>query len=269
MQRPQQDSPRPSFVRNIIVTRIDYIKQQISINDPEDCFVKRLLTFNTSGSPFSPRFSLQYTFLTCPNEIVKRVAVPVNLLFENDEFATLINYVDVLLEWSSPNCRGCEMDSLRCGFKNKASLEVKCFADKSGHLSSRLRVRLLIITLVIIGGITATCLAIRIYNSERFVNQRRQNAAITARNTTQQPRGVVVTTGLDQSTIESYKKVELGESRRLPGTNGIICPICLSEYASKETVRCMPECDHCFHVQCIDEWLKIHSSCPVCRNSRS
>ena len=171
MQRPQQDSPRPSFVRNIIVTRIDYIKQQISINDPEDCFVKRLLTFNTSGSPFSPRFSLQYTFLTCPNEvlkpswyppirclsnstssffatsnlalansmlpscqIVKRVAVPVNLLFENDEFATLINYVDVLLEWSSPNCRGCEMDSLRCGFNNKASLEVKCFADKSGTI---------------------------------------------------------------------------------------------------------------------------------------
>ncbi|AAG26956.1 RING zinc finger protein, putative [Arabidopsis thaliana] len=276
-----------------LVDEINYQKQQISISDPENCMVKRLLTFNTSGSPFSYGFSFYYTFLTCPNEvvipvwslmsipclsnstssffatsnltfskllppscqIVKGLYVPVDVIYkdvitEEKGFSTVPWLGNVLLEWSSPNCRGCEKESLRCGFKNKASLEVKYLADPP--------------------GITATCIAaIRIYNSERFVNQRRQNAAITARNTTQQPRGVVVTTGLDQSTIESYKKVELGESRRLPGTNGIICPICLSEYASKETVRCMPECDHCFHVQCIDEWLKIHSSCPVCRNSRS
>ncbi|CAE5958687.1 unnamed protein product [Arabidopsis arenosa] len=295
-----------------LVDRIDYSKQQISISDPEDCMVKRLLTFNTSGSLFSNGLStVYYTFLTCPNEvgtpswyqrirclsnstssffatsnmslansmlpscqIVKRLAVPVSVYLEdvlNEEkgFSVGINYVKLLLEWSSPDCRGCEKKSLRCGIKNKASLEVKCFADPSGHLSTRLRV--LIITLCAIGGFTvfATCFAVRIYNSERFVNQRRQNAAIAARTITQQPRGVVEITGLDRSTIESYKKVELGESRRLPGTNGIICPICLSEYASKETVRCIPECDHCFHVECIDEWLKIHGSCPVCRNSRS
>ncbi|KAG7593143.1 Wall-associated receptor kinase C-terminal [Arabidopsis thaliana x Arabidopsis arenosa] len=294
-----------------LVDRIDYSKQQISINDPEDCMVKRLLTFNTSGSPFSNGLStVYYTFLTCPNEvvrlswyprirclsnstssffatsnmslansmlpscqIVKRLAVPVsvftNVLNEEKGFSGVINYVNLLLEWSSPNCRGCEKKSLRCGFKNKASLEVKCFADPSNEKSSRLT--RLIIILCTIGGITifTACMAMPICNSERFVFQRRQNAAIADTALTQQPRGVVVTTGLDQSTIESYKKVELGESRRLPGTNGIICPICLSEYASKETVRCIPGCDHCFHVECIDEWLKIHGSCPVCRNSRS
>ncbi|CAL9216504.1 unnamed protein product [Arabidopsis halleri] len=203
-------------------------------------------------------------------QIVKRLAVPVSVFYENvltheKGFSDWINYVNLLLEWSSPNCRGCEKKSLRCGFKNKASLEVKCFADPPGmifmvltssssssssssllitfnrrklHYCSRFRV--LIIILCTIGGITifTACIAMPIYNSERFVFQRRQNAAIADTALTQQPRGDVVTTGLDQSTIESYKKVELGESRRLPGTNGIICPICLSEYASKETVAC-------------------------------
>ncbi|XP_010501627.2 PREDICTED: RING-H2 finger protein ATL20-like [Camelina sativa] len=293
-----------------LVETINYSEQQIYISDPEKCLVKRLLTFNTSGSPFSNGFSVNYTFLSCPNEVVipswyptitclsnsttsffatsnlslansmlpscqvvKRLAVPVSVGFKDvlfkERFSGVINYVDLLLEWSSPNCRSCENQFLRCGFKNKASLQVKCFADKSGGLSTRLRV--LIITLCTIGGIIifTTCIVIRIYNSEKFVTQRRQNAAFAARTVTQQPREDVVTTGLDQSTIESYKKVELGESRRLPGTNGIICPICLSEYASKETVRCIPQCDHCFHVECIDAWLKIHGSCPVCRNSRS
>ncbi|XP_020866877.1 RING-H2 finger protein ATL20 isoform X1 [Arabidopsis lyrata subsp. lyrata] len=295
-----------------LVDRIDYSKQQISISDPEDCMVKRLLTFNTSGSPFSNGLStVYYTFLTCPNEvvrlswyprirclsnststffstsnmslansmlpscqIVKRLAVPVSVFYENvltheKGFSDWINYVNLLLEWSSPNCTGCEKKSLRCGFKNKASLEVKCFAYPPDETNDSLRV--LIIILCSIGGITifTTCIVMPICNSERFVFQRRQNAAIADTALTQQPRGDVVTTGLDQSTIESYKKVELGESRRLPGTNGIICPICLSEYASKETVRCMPECEHCFHVECIDAWLKIHNSCPVCRNSRS
>lgn len=77
-------------------------------------------------------------------------------------------------------------------------------------------------------------------------------------------------TGLDESTIESYKKVQLGESKRLPtGSNDVVCSICLSEYATKETVRFLPECEHCFHAECIDAWLKLHSSCPVCRSNPS
>lgn len=83
--------------------------------------------------------------------------------------------------------------------------------------------------------------------------------------------GVVPPTivGLDQMTIESYTKVVLGESKRLPGHDDAVCPICLSEYHVKESVRCIPECLHCFHAECIDEWLKMNGSCPICRNSPS
>lgn len=43
------------------------------------------------------------------------------------------------------------------------------------------------------------------------------------------------------------------------------CPICLGEFAEGENVRILPRCNHGFHVQCIDRWLLVHSSCPTCR----
>lgn len=57
-------------------------------------------------------------------------------------------------------------------------------------------------------------------------------------------------TGLDRPTIESYPKIVIGE-----------------KYMPKETVKTIPECGHCFHAQCIDEWLPLNASCPICRTS--
>lgn len=76
-----------------------------------------------------------------------------------------------------------------------------------------------------------------------------------------------IVTGLDHLTIESYPKTMLGASRRLPKASDNTCPICLSEYEAKETLRAIPECNHYFHANCIDEWLKMNGTCPLCRNS--
>lgn len=73
--------------------------------------------------------------------------------------------------------------------------------------------------------------------------------------------------GLDRPTIESYPMTVLGESRRLPKMSDVTCPICLSDYQPKETLRSIPDCNHYFHVGCIDEWLKLNGTCPLCRNS--
>ena len=81
------------------------------------------------------------------------------------------------------------------------------------------------------------------------------------------PQHIAFVMGLDGPTIESYPKTLLGESWELPNPNDNTCPICLSEYKPKETLRTIPECNHYFHVNCIDEWLKINTTCPVCRNS--
>ncbi|XWS38234.1 hypothetical protein CRYUN_Cryun19dG0113400 [Craigia yunnanensis] len=71
---------------------------------------------------------------------------------------------------------------------------------------------------------------------------------------------------LDGPTIEAYPITLLGESRRLPRPNDNTCPICLCDYQAKETLRTIPDCNHYFHAPCIDEWLKLNATCPLCRN---
>ena len=78
---------------------------------------------------------------------------------------------------------------------------------------------------------------------------------------------VVFVLGLDGPIIESYPKIVLGESVRLPRPNNGPCSICLCEYKVNDTVRCVPDCNHCFHVDCVDEWLRTCATCPLCRSS--
>lgn len=50
------------------------------------------------------------------------------------------------------------------------------------------------------------------------------------------------------------------------GRGTLECAVCITEFDDdKETRRLLPGCDHVFHADCIDEWLRFHSSCPVCR----
>ncbi|KAK3445624.1 hypothetical protein EUGRSUZ_A01477 [Eucalyptus grandis] len=80
------------------------------------------------------------------------------------------------------------------------------------------------------------------------------------------PRSAVVS-GLDRVVIESYPKIVLGESKRLPKPDDSTCPICLSDYQPKEILKTIPQCNHCFHADCIGEWLRMNATCPVCQNS--
>ncbi|XVF12806.1 hypothetical protein REPUB_Repub08aG0151700 [Reevesia pubescens] len=45
------------------------------------------------------------------------------------------------------------------------------------------------------------------------------------------------------------------------------CAICLSEFVEGEGIQVLAKCKHGFHVQCIQQWLCSHSSCPTCRCS--
>jgi len=42
------------------------------------------------------------------------------------------------------------------------------------------------------------------------------------------------------------------------------CVICKCEWAPKEVIKTLP-CSHDFHATCIDQWLSISNSCPVCK----
>ncbi|KAI0494472.1 hypothetical protein KFK09_024610 [Dendrobium nobile] len=56
--------------------------------------------------------------------------------------------------------------------------------------------------------------------------------------------------------------------RKLPIViHGSECSICLNQIEPGERVRLLPNCGHCFHVQCVDRWLAVRSSCPTCRQT--
>lgn len=77
--------------------------------------------------------------------------------------------------------------------------------------------------------------------------------------------------GIDAATLSSYPKLSYSEAKleRAGGesTVGSGCSICLAEYKESDLLRSLPSCGHLFHVKCVDPWLRMHSTCPICRNS--
>ncbi|KAJ1296375.1 hypothetical protein BS78_01G295400 [Paspalum vaginatum] len=43
------------------------------------------------------------------------------------------------------------------------------------------------------------------------------------------------------------------------------CPVCLEPFGGDDGVRVVPACGHVYHAPCIDRWLDVRNSCPVCR----
>lgn len=55
--------------------------------------------------------------------------------------------------------------------------------------------------------------------------------------------------------------------RQTIGSGSRDCAICLDDYVAGELCRVFPVCKHMFHLSCIDNWLNMHLTCPVCRKS--
>lgn len=69
--------------------------------------------------------------------------------------------------------------------------------------------------------------------------------------------------GLDPSVIRSLKTVVYKST----DADRLDCAVCLSDFEDDETMLLLPQCNHGFHVDCINMWFFSHSTCPLCRNT--
>ncbi|KAG4999064.1 hypothetical protein AAZX31_08G022700 [Glycine max] len=244
------------------------------------------------------------TFLRCPSNVTDSSqfpSVPISCLSDKSNYSTIVSWsqpiisspllsqqcevmfralvplpvldtpmlpfwpdlnTDLDLVWTQPNCRDCSLSGQLCGFsKDKTKTpQVRCFARDSTKGLSRSGKYGLAIGVGIPGVLCLIGICCCIGGKLRMLRH-------GGRSTDVPVRSVPLEMGLDGATIEKYPKTLIGESGRLLKPNDSTCAICLCEYEAKETLRSIPQCNHYYHAHCIDHWLKLNATCPLCRNS--
>ncbi|XP_076886534.1 putative RING-H2 finger protein ATL21A [Bidens hawaiensis] len=274
-----------------IVNRINYVSQVIYI-DPDFCRRNEISDFNLTNTPFDSDILQSYTFYNCSLQSFGFMypAVPFGCLSRGNYSVIAVSdglflpenmpsscevmkritvpgrwnpgvRVELMMLWFTPYCLSCEIEGGTCGLNSEEG-QIVCHDSSRGIATSAKYGLILGIGLpVSIGFIMLVCYRAsrareRIENHHESINH--FSIAIIP-----QPPS---TTGLSGPIIKSYPKTVFGESCRLPNDDNT-CAICLSEYKPKESIRIIPKCKHYFHADCIDEWLKLNATCPVCRSS--
>ncbi|XP_017233569.2 RING-H2 finger protein ATL22-like [Daucus carota subsp. sativus] len=160
------------------------------------------------------------------------IPVPRPTLYD-DTFSSDLRY-DLELTWSMPNCEECEKHGALCHFKNATSRQPTCsYEPKAGGIHVIKIIALCITVPAVVASMTiATFICF-----SKGPDAHHQDAELALQT-------VNDSEGLDESTIESYTKVVIGESRRLPaGPNDVTCPICLSDYHANEKLSAFLRAD--------------------------
>lgn len=74
--------------------------------------------------------------------------------------------------------------------------------------------------------------------------------------------------GLDANSLERIPSMTFSQFSHLHSVIASGCPecaICIESFEANSVVRPLV-CKHAFHKDCIDQWLSMHSSCPLCRS---
>ncbi|KAE8717169.1 hypothetical protein F3Y22_tig00110057pilonHSYRG00068 [Hibiscus syriacus] len=287
------------YVGNFSVDQIDYTQQFLQVRYSQGCLSGILVRgLNLSGSPFTQRFTQNYTFYNCPAKATTRlypgvvqipclsglsfyvVVVRSNIDIPSTsvcaEIATVpVPYSDttdwlndvMTLEWTEPDCRRCESRKRTCLPDNVSTvLHVRCDGAKRKRLPPSVKYGLLFglgAPLVCLMAIMS-CVKINLTERQHHLDDNILMTSVTGRGLPRSTPGA--TNGLNRLAIDAYPTSSVGPSRRLPNPNDNVCSICLCEYQADEMLKTIPKCNHYFHVDCIVQWLKLNATCPICRD---
>ncbi|XP_039022785.1 RING-H2 finger protein ATL22-like [Hibiscus syriacus] len=251
------------FSGDFTVVNIDYIFQNIRINDPGHCTPKRLLQgLNLSGTPFELLHPRSYTVFNCSSASPTAlkltearfisclsgtnssvVAVPTERLDSSTsltascaEMAKVLAPLSwtgwlehgegIMLTWKEPDCRLCESRAGTCTFKSDRGMDVGCSGGFSNGLSIEAKFGIMFGVGIPLSLILGLLIHLKVDHRRNDQNPN--------------PEASSVVKGLDGQTIDSYLMTLLGESRRLARQSDNTCSICLCEYRAKETLRTIP-----------------------------
>ncbi|XP_073301064.1 putative RING-H2 finger protein ATL21A [Primulina huaijiensis] len=291
----------PSF-GDLYARNINYSANVIQLypTNTYNCLASRFLSTGISYSPLSAVSYQNYTFFSCPRgnlsssnftaigclsnatfsvlatssisraeeidslgcSVMVTVPIPVStpLQYEFNGFDD-----DLILKWNVTTCEACVKKKRHgAGYVVLIVFLSLVLPNVFGFLLYVLVVALIYFIRWIRNIIR--WVADRVSCLARAVRNRNQRRFPVRRAPPPPPSNVTAGSGNDAA-ANRFKTILLGESRRIPGPNGTTCPICLEEYNPTETVKSIIECGHCFHDSCIDQWLRTHSSCPICRNA--
>lgn len=131
--------------------------------------------------------------------------------------------------------------------------------DNDPGRSYNVRGTMLVISIVSLSIVVLLVALIFIYVRCLLCRQARRTAALRQLGLAHDPR-----TGLDPTIIISLPTFVFKQDQM---TRTIECAVCLSNLEDGEMTRFLPNCEHSFHVVCIDTWLSTNTTCPVCRTA--
>ncbi|GJM86725.1 hypothetical protein PR202_ga02613 [Eleusine coracana subsp. coracana] len=88
-----------------------------------------------------------------------------------------------------------------------------------------------------------------------------RNRARRVREQTDQEGGTGGAGGLSAEEVGELPAHELKE-----GAAAGDCAVCLDAFRAGDQCRVLPGCEHGFHAECVDSWLRQSRRCPICRD---
>ncbi|KAF8027805.1 hypothetical protein BT93_E0664 [Corymbia citriodora subsp. variegata] len=261
---------------DFVVDSINYVDQYILVKDPNDCLLKRLLENEsvTSYSPFLALWRKNSTFANCSSEHSSRMALksgfmPVDCLSQTSHVVLVMVWEDDDAAWRWLSKLGCYTWTAQIPRVFIYIMAPPIFLGLSKAAQFAIALLSMLPWFV---GIFGCMWFLKVWvfcrwgldpmGSDGVADATPSDAIEAARHNVS---GVM---DIDSPAIESYPKTQIDDLQQLARSDEDVCVICLSKYEPKEMIRTIPECEHYFHADCIEQWLRKKASCPLCRNNK-